>query len=152
MPRRRRHAAGEGTAPDRLFVDSGAWIALFSARDRHHTEADRMFRQAVSQRIPLLTTNLIVAEVHRFLLFRAGIRPAARALDQIEASALVTIEFTTATHHRAARTWLARLADQRITYTDAVSFAVMETARCTITMSFDHDFSLAGFSLWQPGQ
>ena len=150
MPKRHRVNQGKGFAiPSRLFVDSSAWIALISARDQHYHEADSLFRLAVSRQIPLLTTNLIVAEVHRLLLFRAGIQPAARALDRIEASSLVSIEFATATHHRTAREWLDKLADQQISYTDAVSFAVMTAARCATAISFDHDFLLAGFSLWR---
>ena len=33
--------------------------------------------------------------------------------------------------------------NRRITYTDAVSFAVMESARCSSALSFDHDFVVA---------
>jgi predicted nucleic acid-binding protein len=109
-----------------------------------------MFREAVARRSRLLTTNLILAEVHRFLLFRAGIQPATRALDRLEASPLVTIEFATAAHHRAARAWLNRLADQPISYTDAVSFAVAQATGASAIMSLDRDFELAGFSLWRP--
>ncbi len=146
-----RHRTAVGSRPARVFVDSGAWIALFSARDQHHATADHGFREALSRRIRLLTTNLVLAEVHRLLLFRAGIEPASRALDRIEASALITVEFAGAAHHRSARGWLERLHDQPITYTDAVSFAVMESAGCRTAMSFDHDFVLAGFSLWGRG-
>ena len=63
----------------KLFVDSGAWIALFSARDQHHAEADALVREAIAQKVPLVTTNLVLAEVHRLLLFRAGARPAMAA-------------------------------------------------------------------------
>lgn len=111
-----------------------------------------MFRRAVAQRTSLLTTNLVLAEVHRFLLFRAGARAAARALGRLESSERVTIEFATVAHHRAARAWLDRLADHAISYTDAVSFAVMEATRCRTALSFDHDFLLAGFSLWEVPQ
>src|SRR2546427_9760175 len=58
--------------PASLFVDSGAWIALASARDRHHAEADSLFRIATTLRLPLLTTNLVVAEVHRSEERRVG--------------------------------------------------------------------------------
>jgi len=119
------------------------------ATDQHHAEADQMFRQAVRERVRLITTNLIVAEVHRFILFHVGIRAAALLLDRIDASPLLTIEFVTAAHHAAARRWLAKLSDQVITYTDAISFAVMEAARCRVAMSFDHDFEVAGFRLWR---
>ena len=73
---------------------------------------------------------------------------AEGALDRFEASPLLTIVFAGEAHHRAARAWLERLADQSISYTDAVSFAVMDATRCGGVMSFDHDFLLAGFRLW----
>jgi hypothetical protein len=135
-------------ARNRVFVDSGAWIALLSARDGHHREAEAMFRAAIAQRRELLTSNLIVAEVHRFILFHAGIEAAAVALARIDASALVRLQFATLAHHGAARAWLERFDDQKFSYTDAVSFAMMETSGSRVAMSFDHDFVVAGFQLW----
>jgi predicted nucleic acid-binding protein len=135
-----------------VLVDSGAWIALVRTTDQHHADADRMLRQAIRDRAQLVTTNLIIAEVHRFVLFHVGIRPAALLVDRIDASPALAIEFVTAAHHTAARRWIAKLSDQVISYTDAVSFAVMEAMRCTAVMSFDHDFVSAGFRLWQPRQ
>ena len=101
-------------APARLFVDSGAWIALRSRRDQHHAEADRRFREAVARRIPLLTTNLVIAEVQRLTLFRAGVRPALRALQVIDASPSVSIRFPTAEDHAAALAWVTRLAPRPV--------------------------------------
>jgi predicted nucleic acid-binding protein len=132
-----------------VFVDSSAWLAFFSASDRNHDTADELVRRSVNERIPLVTTNLVVAEVHRLLLYRAGIRPAAEALARIAESALVNLRFATSSHHHAARAWLRKLADQRITYTDATSFAVMAAEHCPVAMSFDRDFWIAGFELWQ---
>jgi predicted nucleic acid-binding protein len=150
LPKPRHHTRSVVGVRERVLVDSGVWIALVRAADQHHADADRLFRQALRERIPLVTSNLIIAEVHRFVLFRIGIQPAALLLDRIDASSMLTIEFVTAAHHAAARRWLASLPDQVITYTDAVSFAVMEATGCTAVMSFDHDFVTAGFRLWQP--
>ncbi|MEX2126057.1 MAG: hypothetical protein WD795_19360 [Woeseia sp.] len=47
------------------------------------------------------------------------------------------------------RTWLERLAPRPITYTDAVSFAVMASGRCKHVLGFDEDFAAAGFELWR---
>jgi predicted nucleic acid-binding protein len=138
--------------PRRLFVDSGAWIALRSRRDQHHAEADRLFREALRRRIPLATTDLVLAELHRLTLFRAGVLPALRTLDRIDQSPSVTVHFAAAEHHAAARRWLERLAPHAITYTDAVSFAVMQGLRCRHALAFDHDFTAAGFELWRPGR
>ena len=139
------------TAPAaaRLFVDSGAWIALRSRRDQHHAAADRAFRAAIERRLPLVTTNLIIAEIHRLTLFRAGLAPALRALERIDASPSVTVHFATNDDHVAARRWLERLAPRPVTYTDAVSFAVMEATKCTHALGFDEDFAAAGFDLWR---
>jgi predicted nucleic acid-binding protein len=119
--------AGE---PRRLFVDSGARIALRRRRDQYHAEADRLFREALRRRIPLVTTDLVLAELHRLTLFWARVQPALRALDRIDQSPSVTVHFVVAEHHSVARRWLERLAPHPVTCTGAVSFAVMEGLRC----------------------
>jgi predicted nucleic acid-binding protein len=134
----------------RVFVDSGGFIALFSSADRHHDTADALFRACV-RRGRLITTQLVVAEVHRFLLFNAGIAAATTAIKKISTSPALVIECTTAAHHRAACEWLAKLDDQVISYTDATSFAVMTATRCTVALSFDNDFTIAGFTVLQLG-
>lgn len=147
MPRRRSPTGP--AAPASLFVDSSGWIALRSQRDQHHVEADRLFRDALARRIPLLTTSLVIAETHRLTLFRAGVLPARRFLELIDASPSVRIHFPTADDHTAAREWLARLGSRPVTYTDAVSFAVMQAAGCGHALTFDDDFAVAGFTSWR---
>ena len=49
-----------------------------------------------------------------------------------------------------ARQCLSRFSDQRIAYTDAVSFAVMKAAGLRAALMFDNDFVVAGLSLWRP--
>jgi predicted nucleic acid-binding protein len=148
LPNRRLRTA-RAAAPARLFVDSGAWIALRSRRDQHHVEADRLFREALSRRIPLVTTNLVVAEAHRLTLFRAGVLPALRALERMDASASLVILFASEEDHAEARRWLERLAPRPMTYTDAVSFAVMKRHRCGHVLGFDQNFAAAGFAIWR---
>jgi predicted nucleic acid-binding protein len=148
--RNRQRATGRGAeGPVQLFVDSGAWIALRSRRDQHHAEADRLFREALRRRLPLVTTPLVIAEVHRLTLFRVGVQAALRGLDRIDASPSVRLHFAGAEEHRAARRWLDRLAPRAITYTDAVSFAVMNATECRHVLGFDQDFAIAGYTLWR---
>jgi predicted nucleic acid-binding protein len=149
LPSRRPPTARAAAAPPGLFVDSSAWIALRSRRDQHHAEADRLFRDALARRIPLLTTSLVIAETHRLTLFRAGVQPARRFLELLDESPSVTIHFPAADHHTAARGWLERLGPRPVTYTDAVSFAVMRATGCDHVLAFDQDFVAAGFTLWR---
>jgi predicted nucleic acid-binding protein len=67
----------------------------------------------------------------------------------MEESRALEIAFPVASHHRAALAWLSRFSDQPITYTDAVSFAVMRARDCQYAISFDHDFAVAGFTPWR---
>lgn len=73
-----------------------------------------------------------------------------RALDRIGASPSVTLYCSTSQDHELACEWLKRLAPTPITYTDAVSFAVMQRAGCTHVLGFDDDFVVAGFDRWRP--
>lgn len=143
-----RHTAPDDRAPSRVFVDSSAWFAVASASDGRHGEADALLRRAVAAKSTLLTTNLVLAEIHRLALVRMGIHPASMLLARIEASRFVSIVHATVDHHRGARRWLAKLADQPISYTDAVSFAVMEATRCKVALTFDRHFAIAGFRMW----
>jgi predicted nucleic acid-binding protein len=133
-------------------VDTSAWIAFFSARDQNHAEAERLFREAVLRNVILTTTNLVLAEIHRLILHRGGVAPAALALNRIGSSPRTSIVFATAGHHSTALEWIARFDGHQITYTDAVSFAVNQAAGCVGFLSFDSHFLQAGFSPWLPSQ
>jgi len=61
------------------------------------------------------------------------------------ASDEVRVVHPSADLHAAAVGFLDRLADQPITYTDAVSFAMMKQARCKVALTFDRHFRMAGF-------
>ncbi len=141
---------GSGAGKNKVYVDTSAWIAFFSARDQNHIEAERLIREAVAHGALLITTNLVLAEVHRLILHRAGVAPAAMALDRIGSSLSTSILFASEAHHASALEWLDRFAGHRVTYTDAIGFAVMKDSRCSGFLSFDADFLLPGFSAWSP--
>ncbi len=143
-------AIASGAGRDSVYVDTSAWIAFFSARDQNHAVAEQLFREAVARKVVLMTTNLVLAEVHRLILHRVGMRAANLALDRIESSARTSILFATDVHHHAAKPWLRGLRGRRVTYTDAVGFAVLNASRCAGFLSFDSDFLVAGFSPWSP--
>lgn len=139
--------------PGAVFVDTSGWIAFFSQDDRNHVQAEALLAHAIAKRRRVITSNLVLAELHRLLLFRAGIRAARTALDKITASPSVKVELATHAHHRRARIWLDELDDQVITLTDAVSFAIMDATGCRVALTFDRDFWIAGFERFQlPGR
>jgi hypothetical protein len=124
------------------------------ARERGWTksQAIRVAVRALTRRPaddPLLELSGDIDGLPAGLSARAGVQPALRALERIDESRSVTIHFPTADDHTAARRRIERLAPRPLTYTDAVSFAVMEATRCGHVLGFDQDFAAAGFDLWQ---
>jgi predicted nucleic acid-binding protein len=150
LRKKRRQNIGSGAGRHSAFVDTSTWIAFFSARDQNHFAAERLIRAAAAQKALLITTNLVLAEVHRLILHRVGPVAAALALERIESSAQVAIVFASGTHHAGGVAWLATLKNHSITYTDAVSFAVINDVGCAGFLSFDSDFLVAGFHPWLP--
>src|SRR5207247_2367323 len=119
--------------PLQVYLDERDLKSLEAwARERGWTksQAIRAAVRAPSRRLALLTTHLVVAETHRLMLHLAGVQPALRTLESFDASTSLTVHIATADDHAGARRWLERLAPRPITYTDAVSFAVMEATRC----------------------
>lgn len=133
-----------------MFVDSSGWIAFFSRRDANHGEAVRKMTAAAAAGIPLVTTNLVVAETHRLLLFRAGIAAAAAVLDALDRTSKLRIHHAGEADHASARAWIGQMDDQKISYADAVSFSVMTGLSCRGFLGFDRDFDAAGWNRWQP--
>jgi uncharacterized protein len=138
-----------GAKPHAVFVDTSGFIALFSRDDANHLRAESLVTAAIESRLRLITSNLVLAEMHRLLLFRAGSRAAATALDKITQSPSVVVEHSSEAHFRRARAWLDELEDQVITLTDATSFAIMESIRCRVALTFDRDFWIAGFQRYE---
>jgi len=135
--------------PAELFVDTSAWYPIAVQNHPQHAALATALSERVRAGARVVTTNLVIAETHRLTLFRAGIHPALRALERLDASPSVAIHFATARDHAAARRWLEHLSPRPITYTDAISFAVMEVNGCRHVLGFDQDFAAAGFTLWK---
>ena len=66
-----------------IFVDTSAWFAVVSRRDRDHTACEQFLRE--NQRL-LLTTDYIVDETATLVQARIDHRTAVRFIDRIQAS------------------------------------------------------------------
>ena len=131
-----------------VLVDTGAWLAFFHRRDQHHREAVPTFRSLREARRELVVTDLILAELHLHLLRGFGPTVARDYLRTIKSDPLVTEFYTDADLQRAAVSdWLQRYADQTFSFTDAVSFAVMDAHGIRNAFAFDEHFRIAGFKV-----
>ncbi len=127
-------------------MDTGAWLAVFHRRDQYHARAAHALRQLRVARTRLIVTDLILAEVHRHLLYAMGSVGAAVHVETLLADALIDQVFADRGLQSAAFSdWIHRFRDQAFTLTDAVSFATMRARDVNVAFTFDRHFVIAGF-------
>lgn len=132
----------------RLFLDTSAWLAALNPRDRRHAVAARSYQDSVTARTRLLTTNLVVAEMHSLLTRERGATPAVRYLDQLyEDPSHEVVWATRDLERRAVDRWLRAFAEHEFSLADAVSFEVMRERGVQTAFAFDRHFAAAGFQV-----
>lgn len=133
---------------NRVFVDTGAWLAGFHPRDQHHARAVSSFEELRRRRSELVVTDLVLAELHVHLLRAVGPAAAAGFLETVKSDPLVREVYVDEDLQRAAfADWLLRFPDQPFSFTDAVSFAAMSAGRIRAAFTFDRHFAVAGFDV-----
>lgn len=123
-----------------VFVDSSAFYAFLDRADRWHTEAQATFKRLASERRPLYTSNLVIAETHVLSMRALGRAAALRWLDTLSMNLL----FETEADHERAHALLSRRADRDFSYADATSFVLMERLDISLAFTFDAHFRQYG--------
>jgi predicted nucleic acid-binding protein len=137
----------------KLFVDTGPLIARYLKQDGKHTESIKQW-DALSKKqgVQLLTTGYVLSETATLLARRAGNQFAAERIRNITASSWIEVRYAGARETTAALNILSKFADQDLSFTDAVSFAVMRQEGLRDAISFDSHFERAGFRIWKAGR
>ena len=130
-----------------IFVDASAWIALVNEKDNRHDEAVRIYPRLFREYQNLVTTNLVVAESHVALRGQVGFVRAMGFLLKIRTSGRVLRVLSTEKLETQAEAILQRYDDQDLSYTDAVSFAVMKERGITDVFTYDPPFRVMGFRM-----
>lgn len=131
-----------------VFLDTSGWLAAVSPRERGHPAAFQAYQSAAGGGARLVTTTLVLGEMHSLLLRERGPRDAARFLDAILASTAITVVSPAVDLVAAAvDRWLHGFRGQRFSLCDAVSFEVMRRDRIDRALAIDRHFRTAGFSI-----
>ena len=132
----------------RIFVDTGAYLALFHKADQRYQQACNAWQELEKQQRIIYTTNHIVDELATLLARRTEYAFAGRKIAQIYASELVIIESCNETDEQSALTLFQKYADQKVSFTDCLSFVVMRRLEIKQVFTFDYHFSLLGFNVF----
>lgn len=124
-----------------IFVDTGAWYALFDPNDQDHQAANDWYDRNIE---PLVTTDYILDEVLTLLRVRGEFQRAVRIGEAIIAEDICILEWVL--REDIVRGWeiFSTYRDKRWSFTDCVSRSVIERLKIMEAFSFDDHFRQFG--------
>lgn len=132
-----------------IYVDTGAFLARYLARDQHHSSARRAWKELELSASPLFTSNFVLDEFFTLLARRTTHEFAAERGRAIFSSSRLTILRPGPDEEIKALNLFEKFGDQGVSYTDCISFVVlMDQAKLRRAFAYDFHFRLAGFELW----
>jgi len=131
-----------------IFVDTGAFLARYLARDQYHAAAKHAWALLRRRRHRLFTSNFVLDETFTLLARRAGYSFAVERAGNIFASPSLTILRPDAADELEALKAFEKYADQEASFTDCISFVLMRKQGLRKAFAYDRHFAAAGFELW----
>ncbi len=131
-----------------IFVDTGPFLARHVAQDQFHAKAIRAWKAAARSEAALFTSSFVLDETFTLLGRRTSYAFAADRAEAMLASRVLTVLRPDARDEAAALALFRKLADQEVSFTDCISFALMRRHRIPRAFTFDRHFEAAGFTVW----
>jgi predicted nucleic acid-binding protein len=131
-----------------IFVDTGAFLARYLARDDHHAKATQAWKTLPRRSWKCYTSNFVLDETFTLLARRSSYSFAAERARSLYSSRALQILRPSAEDEHEALLLFEKYADQRVSFTDCTSFALMRRRRIERAFAFDRHFKDAGFELW----
>jgi uncharacterized protein len=128
-----------------IFVDTGAFLARHTHRDQNHRTATTLWRGLETS--ALITTNHVLDETLTLLGRRIGHRLAGEVAEMLFGSERLDVIYTSREDEYEALGFFSKFADQRISFTDCISFGIMKRNRISTAFTFDRHFRDAGFNV-----
>ena len=132
-----------GSTP--IFVDSAGFFALQVRQDpARPTALSEMQRRASGESL-WVTSDYILEEAATLLRARGHYDKALGLLELATASDMFRVEWITPERFERARGIFERYRDQDYSFTDCVSFALMQELRISSALTTDAHFDRMGF-------
>ena len=123
-----------------IFLDSSAFISYFVSFDSNHKKAVEIFENIFSE--DLVTTSDIVTETINWLTRKTHpklIQEVGMILIEGELARIINISYE---DRLEALNTLKKYSDQKLSFTDATSFAVIKRLEIKKVLSLDKHFNL----------
>lgn len=131
----------------KLFVDTGAFIALTDSDDEYHEAAVTFYRSSKEKGARFVTTNFVVCETMNYLRSRVSHHVAVLFKENLKKSGFIETITVTPSIEDEAFAIFRRYPDKDFSYTDCTSFSAIRSLRLKKAFAFDKHFEqLEGIS------
>lgn len=129
-----------------VFVDTAALVALINKRDNLHIQAVSINQRLVLTGIKLITSMYIIDETVTEITGRVPHPNVIGFIDDIFASQIFEVLHVTEKHEKAAWNLYKERQDKLWSFTDCISFTIMNEREISEAFTSDHHFVQAGFN------
>jgi predicted nucleic acid-binding protein len=134
-----------------VLFDTCALEAIMDERDQRYEQAIGCLNELKEIRYPFYITTYTICETHRRLLYKSGLGyPIAKKfLDEIYGG-FTNIIRPHEEDEMQAKEFIERFEEEKLSFTDAISMAVMKRKGLKKVFTFDWHFTLIGFEVIPP--
>jgi predicted nucleic acid-binding protein len=128
----------------KIFIDTGAFIALTDADDENHKTAKTFYKDAIEKGTRFITTNFVVCETLNYLKAKVSHKIAVIFKENLKKSNIIKVINVTPLIEDAAFNIFKQYTDKDFSFTDCTSFATMKSLRLNKSFAFDRHFEQYG--------
>lgn len=135
---------------NKIFVDTGGWIACMSENDKHHRSAVKYMLELRKQQVPLITSNYIIDETLTWLSYNNLHDKALKVRNlwkDAEKNESLRIHWIDSNITEEAWEIFYRFSEHKLSFTDCTSFAICKNDNIKKIFGFDKHFNVLGFLL-----
>ncbi|MEK6590355.1 MAG: PIN domain-containing protein [Nitrospinota bacterium] len=127
----------------KIFIDTGAFIALTDADDNHNT-AKAFYKSVAEKGVRFVTSNFVICETINYLRARISHDISVSFRESLKMSNFIDIVTVTPYIEESAFNIFKQYTDKDFSFTDCVSFSIMKSIKLNKAFAFDKHFEQYG--------
>jgi uncharacterized protein len=123
----------------KVFLDTGAFIALADEDDQFHAVAKSIHPSLLQSKAQFLTSNLVLSETYTLIRFKVSHKSAVEFMNAFDRTGIKVLRVTDAIE-QTAKAIFVRYNDKDFSFVDCTSFALIDHHRLDHAFAFDIHF------------
>ena len=123
----------------KVFLDTGAFLALADEDDDYHTAAKSIYTELLQSRAQLLTSNFVLSETYTVIRSKVSHRAAVEFMKGFDQSGIRVVRVIEA-NEQTAKAIFIRYDDKDFSFVDCTSFVLIDRHKLDHAFAFDGHF------------